>query len=173
MTKFLDETEACIPALRRYARALTGNREKADDLVQDTLERAIRKQRLWSPRGSLQGWLFTLLTNIYRNDLRTQNRRPQLTPIDDLTIDPSSAPEQPGQLALAETKRALSYLPDEQKQVLLLVALEGFTYKEAASILNIPQGTLMSRLGRARTNLRQLVEEGPPKKGKSQLRSIK
>lgn len=173
MSKFLDEIEGCIPGLRRYALALTGNRERAADLVQDTLERALRKQRLWSPTGALQSWLFTLLINIYRNDLRAQSRRPHLTPLDELTIDPASAPQQPEQLALNETKRALAHLPEEQKQVLLLVALEGFTYKEAAKILNIPQGTLMSRLARARANLRKLVEEGTSGQDKGQLRSVK
>ncbi len=173
MTKFLDEIEACIPALRRYAGALTGNWEHADDLVQDALERAIRKQRLWSPSGSLQSWLFKLQTNIYRNDLRRQKRRPPLTLIDDLTVDPSIPPDQPARLALAETKRALAYLPDEQRQALLLVALEGFSYKEATVILDIPQGTLMSRLGRARKNLRQIIDEGLPPKGKKHLRSAK
>jgi len=169
MTNFLDEIEACIPALRRYARALTSSLERADDLVQDTLERAIRKQRLFSPKGSLRTWLFTILTNIFRNDLRAAKRRPHLTPIDELAEEPQSAPEQHGRLALSETALAIECLPDEQRQVLLLVALEGFAYKEAAAILDIPQGTLMSRLGRARANLRKLTDEG----GKSHLRSVK
>jgi RNA polymerase sigma-70 factor, ECF subfamily len=169
MREFLDEIGTFTPALRRYARALTGDIERADDLVQDTLERAIRKQGLFSPKGSLRSWLFTVMINIYRNNLRSQKRRPHLTPIDELTVEPLNAPEQHVRLALAETKRAIEQLPDEQRQVLLLVALEGFSYKEATAILEIPQGTLMSRLGRARANLRKLTGEGE----KSRLRSVK
>jgi RNA polymerase sigma-70 factor (ECF subfamily) len=168
MSDFLNELEAHIPPLRRYARALTGNADQADDLVQDALERAINKRRLFMPNSSLRAWLFTILNNMYKNNLRSQNRRPHLTPIDNLATEPSYLPEQHDRLALAETAGAIERLPNEQRQVLLLVALEGFAYKEAADILGIPQGTLMSRLGRARTTLKKLTEEGEATK----LRSV-
>ncbi|GAA6211830.1 sigma-70 family RNA polymerase sigma factor [Hyphomicrobiales bacterium 4NK60-0047b] len=173
MTQLLDEIEACIPALRRYARALTGNADLADDLVQDCLERAIRKRHLWSPTGNLKSWLFTMLINIYRNQLRALKNRPALASIDEMSNEPSVAASQPDQVALAETRRALGTLPLEQREVLLLVTIEGMPYKEAATILGIPIGTLMSRLGRGRKRLRQLVDYEPKKTETSSLRRVK
>lgn len=169
MTDFLDEIADCVPALRRYARALTRDRDAGDDLVQDCLERAIRKRRLWRPTGPLQAWLFKLLLNLHRNELRGR-RRAHLVPIDEMTAEISSPPEQPGRLALNETAEALERLSDEQRQVLLLVALEGFSYAEAANILGIPLGTLMSRLGRARATLRSLIDKETAAR---RLRSVK
>lgn len=151
---FLDEIEATVPALRRYARALTRNADRADDLVQDCLERAIRKRRLFSPTGPLQAWLFRILINLWRNDLRFERRRGAHVPIDSLASEPSVAPAQPGRIALAEMSRAIDGLPDDQREALLLVVLEGMSYQDAASALGIPAGTLMSRIGRARSALR-------------------
>ena len=159
MIEHLDEIAECVPALRRYARALTGDRDAADDLVQDCLERAIGKRRLWRPSGPLRAWLFKILLNIYRNDERSRRRRAHVVPADALVAEPASPPEQPGRLALAETARALDQLPEEQRIALLLVALEGFSYAEAAALLGLPTGTLMSRLGRARATLRRLTGE--------------
>jgi RNA polymerase sigma-70 factor (ECF subfamily) len=159
MSQFLDEIGACVPPLRRYARSLTRNAEHADDLVQDCLERAIRKQALWRPTGPLKAWLFRMLLNLYRNELRNARRRPQTTPIDQVAQLPSTPAPQPGRLALAETAAALELLPEEQREALLLVVLEGFSYAEAAAALEIPQGTLMSRLSRARAGLRRLTGE--------------
>jgi RNA polymerase sigma-70 factor (ECF subfamily) len=152
--QFLDEIEDCVPALRRYARALTRNADRADDLVQDCLERAIRKKNLWRPTGPLQAWLFKILLNIYRNDARHRRRAGDTLPLESLVAEPSTPATQPGRLALAEMARAIDALPGEQREVLLLVVLEGFGYAEAASILSIPAGTLMSRLSRARAALR-------------------
>ncbi len=87
MSQFLDRIEECVPPLRRYARALTHNSDLADDLVQDCLERAIRKSGLWRPTGSLQAWLFKMLLNIYRNDLRQRRRAPESMPIASLPAD--------------------------------------------------------------------------------------
>lgn len=158
MSRFLDEIEACLPSLRRYARALTRDADLADDLVQDCLERAIRKSGLWRPRGPLRAWLFKILVNIHRNDLRRRRRRPAHMPLEGLGAQLHSAPQQYGRLALAETARALEYLPDDQHEALLLVALEGLSYHEAAGVLGIPVGTLMSRLGRARARLKELTD---------------
>lgn len=157
MQHFLDEMQACVPALRRYARGLTRNSDLADDLVQDCLERAIRKQRLWRPVGPLQAWLFKVLLNLYRNDARQRRRRGESVPIDALAIEPSVPASQHARLALAEINRALGTLPDEQREALLLVVLEGVSYAEAAAIIGVPIGTLMSRLGRARSALRTIV----------------
>ncbi|MCT7666086.1 sigma-70 family RNA polymerase sigma factor [Shinella kummerowiae] len=169
MSQLMDEIEECVPALRRYARALTHDPDRADDLVQDSLERAIRKRGLWRPSGSVRSWMFRILLNVYRNDLRRQRRSP--VPLSLETIpgsDPAGLDVQPGRLALAETARAMQALPLEQREVLLLVAVEEMKYSEAAAILSIPIGTLMSRLARARSTLRDLTQTGTPK-----LRSVK
>lgn len=157
LTEFLDEIEACVPALRRYARALTRNIDRADDLVQDCLERAIRKRRLWLPTGPLRAWLFKMLLNLYRNEARHRRRRGDHVPLETMVIEPSIPAPQPGRIALNEMARAIEVLPDEQREALLLVVLEGMSYAEAAAVLGIPDGTLMSRLSRARTALRGLT----------------
>jgi len=169
MSQLMDEIEECVPALRRYARALTHDPDRADDLVQDSLERAIRKRGLWRPSGSVRSWMFRILLNVYRNDLRRQRRSP--APLSLETIpggDPAGLDVQPGRGARAETARAMQALPLEQREVLLLVAVEEMKYAEAAAILSIPIGTLMSRLARARSTLRDLTQTGTPR-----LRSVK
>ena len=168
MDQFLDQVEACVPALRRYARALTRNVDLADDLVQDCLERAIAKRGLFRPTGPVRAWLFTILLNLYRNDLRSSHRRGEQVDIDSIPELSTPAP-QPGHIALAELARAIETLPLDQKEALLLVTLEGIPYAEAAGIIGIPLGTLMSRLGRARTALRLLT--GTP--AEPHLRTVK
>ena len=168
MDQFLDQVEACVPALRRYARALTRNIDLADDLVQDCLERAIAKRGLFRPTGPVRAWLFTILLNLYRNGLRSSHRRGEQVDIDSVPEFSTPAP-QPGHIALAEMARAIETLPLEQKEALLLVALEGLPYQEAADILQVPIGTLMSRLGRARSALRVLT--GTP--AEPHLRTVK
>ena len=168
MVDFLDEVEACVPALRRYARALTRNIDQADDLVQDCLERAISRRGLFRPRGPLRPWLFTILTNLHRNARRTEHRRGESVDIDSVP-EFGTPPPQPGHLALVELARAIETLPLDQKEALLLVTLEGLAYQDAADILSIPIGTLMSRLGRARATLRQLTGAEP----QPHLRTVK
>lgn len=169
MSQLMDEIEKCVPALRRYARALTHDPDKADDLVQDCLERAIRKRGLWRPSGSVRSWVFRILLNVYRNDLRQLRRSPAPVSLETLPgSDPAGPDVQPGRLALAETARAMQALPLEQREVLLLVAVEEMSYAEAATVLSIPVGTLMSRLARARATLREAMQAGAPK-----LRSVK
>lgn len=169
MSSFLDEIEGCVPALRRYARALTRNADRADDLVQDCIERALRKQGLFRPTGPLQAWLYRVLLNVYRNGLRQSRRRGDHLSLDDMVIEPAVPAPQPGRVALAEMSRAIDQLPDEQREALLLVVLEGVSYEEAAGILEIPAGTLMSRLSRARAALRQLTGMGE----EPRLRTVK
>lgn len=170
MTAFLDEIEAAVPALRRYARALTRDADRADDLVQDCIERALRKQGLFRPTGPLLAWLYRVLLNLYRNSLR-QTRRHGGEPLDldAMLVEPSIAAPQPGRIALSEMSRAIDRLPSEQREALLLVALEGLSYQDAAAVLEIPAGTLMSRLSRAREKLRQLT--GAPEEPR--LRTVK
>jgi RNA polymerase sigma-70 factor (ECF subfamily) len=166
---FLDEIETCVPALRRYARALTRNADRADDLVQDCLERAIRKRGLFRPTGPLQGWLFRMLVNLWRNSLRSERRRGEHVGYETLLVEPSIPAPQHGRLALGEMNRALDRLPDDQRETLLLVVLEGVSYEEAATILGIPIGTVMSRLSRARAALRALTGAGD----EPRLRTVK
>ncbi len=168
MDSFLDQLEACVPALRRYARALTRSADLADDLVQDCLERAIARRGLFRPSGPVRAWLFTILLNLHRNALRASHRRGETVDFDTIP-EPSTPAPQPGHIALAEMARAIESLPLEQKEALLLVTLEGLAYGEAAEILKIPLGTLMSRLGRARAALRTLT--GTP--AEPHLRTVK
>jgi len=167
--EFLDEIEKSVPALRRYARALTRNADRADDLVQDCIERALRKRLLFRPTGPVQAWLFRILVNLWRNALRSERRRGEHLAYDALLVEPSTPPPQPGRLALGEMSRALDRLPDDQRETLLLVVLEGVSYQEAATILGVPIGTVMSRLSRARANLRALTGSGD----EPRLRSVK
>ena len=168
MVDILHEIEAAVPALRRYARALTRDIDRADDLVQDCLERALAKRGLFRPRGPVRAWLFTILVNLHRNGLRSARRRGEMVDFDSIP-EPAVPPAQPGHLALAELDRAIGTLPLEQKEALLLVTLEGLPYQEAATILDIPLGTLMSRLGRARATLKTLT--GAP--AEPHLRTVK
>jgi RNA polymerase sigma-70 factor (ECF subfamily) len=166
---FLDEIAAAVPALRRYARALTRDAERADDLVQDCLERAIRKRGLFAPTGPLKGWLYRMLVNVYRNDGRRDRRRGPHVPLDDLLLEPGIPAPQPGRIALNEMSRAIDRLPVDQREALLLVVLDSLTYSEASEALGIPIGTLMSRLGRARAALRQMTGHND----EPRLRSVK
>ncbi|APZ43951.1 RNA polymerase sigma factor [Acidihalobacter ferrooxydans] len=150
--------EAHIPRLRRYARALVGDAVRADDLVQDTLERALRKFSLWRRGSDLRAWLFTLMHNIYINQRRAE--RPNV-PWDE-THDTPVRGRQEDQLVLRDLHTALEALPPEFREVVLLVGLEEFSYAEAARVLGIPPGTVMSRLSRGRERLRRMLEGDPP-----------
>ena len=156
-----DAIIAEIPRLRRYARALTGNGDLADDLVQDTLERALEKWRLWQPERELRPWLFSIMHNLHV-DGRRRDHRVDFRPDDDLPLPAQRASQQDG-LELRDLDRALALLPPEQREVLLLVGLEELSYAEVAKALNIPQGTVMSRLSRARARFKLLLAgEAPP-----------
>lgn len=147
-----------LPRLRRYARALTGDVVRADDLVQDTLERALARLDLWQPGSDLRAWLFTLMHNLFVNQLRT--RRPQDTTLDEALDIPVSGGQMEA-LAARDMHAALVRLPDEQREVILLVGLEQFSYAEAAQVLGVPVGTIMSRLARARERMRHMLAGAP------------
>jgi RNA polymerase sigma-70 factor (ECF subfamily) len=151
--------EQHIPRLRRYARALTGDRVMADDLVQDTLERAWNKLHLWRRGSDLRAWLFTVMHNVYVNQLRSRAAYAAV-PLDESELNITEGPRQTDRLEIRDLDIALRKLPDEQREVLLLVALEQLSYEETARALGIPIGTVMSRLSRARERLRRLVS-GP------------
>jgi RNA polymerase sigma-70 factor (ECF subfamily) len=148
-----------IPRLRRYARALTGDRSAADDLVQDTLERALSRFHLWRQGSDLRAWLFTIMHNIYVNQTRSRMRHPHET-LDEPSAEALQARE-PDWSELRDIDDALSRLPAEQRAVLLLVGLEQFTYEEAAQVLEVPIGTVMSRLSRGRDRLRLILDSDP------------
>ncbi len=146
-----------IPRLRRYARALAGNRADADDLVQDTLERAWSRAPLWRSVVDMRAWLFGIMHNLHVDAVR----RGQIstTELDDETPAGALAPTQGDRLAVADLQTALDCLPLEQREVLLLVALEDMPYAEIARTVGIPIGTVMSRLARGRERLRQLLAD--------------
>ena len=169
MPDFLSEIEQCIPSLRRYARALMRDRERADDLVQDCLERAISRRRLYRPNGSLRAWLFTIMHNLYANDVRRRSTQPGLIPVDDVDQVLSRPAEQTDRLVMRDVSAALDTLSEDQRQVLLLVALEGLSYAEVATVQGVPIGTVMSRLSRARERLGVLLDGDPA----SRIRRIK
>jgi RNA polymerase sigma-70 factor (ECF subfamily) len=149
-----------IPALRRYARALVGDAAQADDLVQDCLERAVSRAHQWRQSGSLRGWLFTIMHNINANQRRSAARAPGWDPIERAENSVGRPGNQIDRLMLQEVVTALGGLSLEQRQVLLLVALEGLRYEEVAQVLGVPIGTVMSRLSRARDRLRDLSQSG-------------
>ncbi len=149
-----------IPRLRRYARALTGNANAADDLVQDCLERAWSKFHLWRTGTNMRAWMFTIMHNIHVNQVRKTGSRPRLVSLADWTDDKGSKPSQEKRVEVRNVETALTKLPEEQRAVVLLVGLEELSYQEVARVLDIPIGTVMSRLSRGREKLRQLLAEG-------------
>lgn len=157
VNSFQQSIEAAIPALRRYARALTRDAETADDLVQDTLVRALRSEHLFHG-GAVRSWLYTILTNLNRNRLRSLARRPLVTQLQDDDAADLAGPEAGGR----DIERALALLAEEQRTALLLVVLEGLTYREVAEVQGVPIGTVMSRLARARIQIKAYLDGGRP-----------
>lgn len=146
-----------LPRLRRYARALTGDRYAADDLVQDTVERALNKLALWRPGSRLDSWLMTVMHNVFVNQTHRAATRRE-TSLDDAPAETAARATQADGLEVRDVQSALQQLSPEQREVLLLVALEEYSYDEAAQVLGIPRGTVMSRLSRARDRLHQLLD---------------
>src|SRR3954464_11975605 len=162
MTDFGSLVEVEIPRLRRYARALTRDVVRADDLVQNCLVRAVAKQHLWQPGTDLRAWLFTILHNQHVNEVRRSAREGNNVSIDDaapMLTTPSNAFDA---VQLRDLEAAMARLPEEQRQAILLVGLEGLPYEEVAAILKVPVGTIRSRLSRGRDQLRRLM--GMPEK---------
>jgi RNA polymerase sigma-70 factor (ECF subfamily) len=153
LATFQKNVEATIPALRRYARALTRDSDVADDLVQDTLVRALRSEHLFHG-DEVRSWLYTILTNLNRNRLRSLARRPAMS-----SIEENDAPDMPGPEAGGrDIERALASLVEDQRNALLLVALEGLSYREVAEVQGVPIGTVMSRLARARVQIKNHLD---------------
>jgi RNA polymerase sigma factor (sigma-70 family) len=148
-----------VPRLRRYARALVGNRDDADDLVQDTLERAWAKSAMWRGVTDMRAWLFGIMHNLHVDGVR----RPKLHTVvlDEDTPEIPVASTQSDRLAVLDLQSALERLPVEQREIVLLIALEDLSYAEVAATLGIPIGSVMSRLSRGRERLRSLMEGRP------------
>ena len=156
LDEFTLRVNELIPRLRRYARALTGERTAADDLVQDTLERAWVKLHLWRSGSDLRAWLFTIMHNVHVNQVRSRATTATL-PLDDDMPDAPVRATQADMLEVRDIDSALQRLPVEQREVLLLIALEHLSYQGTADALGIPIGTVMSRLARARDRLRIML----------------
>ena len=169
MTDFRHRLEEEIPRLRRYARALTRNAVRADDLVQETLTRALRKEHLWQPGTDLRAWLFTIMHNLNVNEVRRLVKDEALVDIVDCSSKLTATTDPTASRQLQELDRAIAQLPADQRHVLLLVGLEGMDYQGTAAVLNIPVGTVRSRLSRGRDLLRKLmgIERPPRQVGRS------
>ncbi len=154
MNSFAADLEALIPRLRRYAHALTRQSGRADDLVQDTLERAWSRRAQWHAGSDLRAWSFAIMHNLFINGLRRfEVEAAPEAPIDEPLVS--------GGESLLDLERALARLPPEQRTVLLLVGLEDLSYAQTAAVLGVPIGTVMSRLARARIALRALMDGLP------------
>lgn len=151
-----------IPRLRRYARALTGDRTQADDLVQECLARAWQKLALWRRGSDLRAWLFTILHNLHVNEIRHRRSRPEPQVLDETAFEVAHHASVDDGLRLRDLEAALRQLPAEQRQVVLLVGLEDMSYEDTARTLGIPVGTVMSRLARGRERLRALMNGTGP-----------
>lgn len=151
---------SCIPSLRRYARGLVRDRDLADDLVQDTLERAWSRFSFWQKRGELRAWMFGIMHNHFVDRLRSARSRPEDTTGEEPPEQPHRA-QQADALEVRDLEQALQRVPSEQQEVLLLVGVEELTYQEVATALGIPIGTVMSRLSRARARLRAELQGRP------------
>jgi RNA polymerase sigma-70 factor (ECF subfamily) len=149
----LSQIEASIPALRRYAWSLLRNSHDADDLVQDCLVRALDSMATGPAISAVRPWLFTIMHNLFVSRWRTMRRRQEVSSDSGVSTEISVGPEQEGTLARRDLLAGLDRLTEDQRQVLLLVSVEGLGYREVATILGIPVGTVMSRLSRARDNL--------------------
>ena len=150
---------ACIPSLRRYARGLVSDSARADDLVQDTLERAWSRFPLWQRRGEIRAWMFGIMHNQFVDGVRARRSRPEDSSGDDLPEIAQRA-TQSDRIEVQDLDRVLQRLPVDQREILLLIAVEQMSYLEAAAVMGVPVGTVMSRLARARERLRHELQGG-------------
>ena len=158
MSQFHRLVEGEIPRLRRYARALTRRADRADDLVQETLVRAIAKSDLWQAGTDIRAWLFTIMHNQHVNMVRRAMRDDATVDIEQMSSSLMAITDPTASRQLRELDTALARLSAEQREVILLVGLEGMSYEAAAQILDVPVGTVRSRLSRGRDALRQLMD---------------
>ena len=159
-----------IPRLRRYARALTGDENRADDLVQDCLARALARLNLWKPGTDMRAWLFTIMHNLFVNQCKRQSKQADVTTFAVGNVL-QSYDNSEMDARLSELQSGLQRLAPEQREVLLLVNIEGFSYQQVAGVLDIPSGTVMSRLHRGRQELLKWMSGEPT--ARSGLRGVK
>ena len=164
MKNFAVDLESLIPRLRRYARALTQHPARADDLVQDTLERAWTRRMQWQAGSDLRAWTFAIMHNVFINSLR----RFEAEVVPDRYFEEGLPFAQD---VLLDLERAFARLVPEQRTVLLLISLEDLSYQQVSLVLGVPVGTVMSRLARARAALRALME-GMPALEPSSIRPV-
>ena len=169
------EIEALIPRLRRFARTLTHDPVAADDLVQETLRRALGKIHLWQSGTDLRAWLFAILHHQHINEFRRRARECACAELSAGHRQPVE-PNQAQRLELRDLARALDQLPEQHRTALLLVAVDGMQYEEAASLLNLPIGTVRSRVSRSRATLRiltdRLPQRGSPRPGSPKFQGM-
>lgn len=158
MRDFESRLEVEMPSLRRYARTLLRDADRADDLLHDCLERALSYRHLFVRSDNLHAWLFRIMRNVYLNNLRTARRRPRIIGLEE-GLSLATPAEQIPRVEIAETLAAFDRLPVEQREVLLMVVVEGHSYRGAARILGVPAGTVMSRMARAREQLKELAPD--------------
>jgi RNA polymerase sigma-70 factor, ECF subfamily len=164
-----EEMLATVPRLRAFAVSLSGSVDRADDLVQETLLRAWSHLDSFEPGSNMSAWLFTILRNLFRSEYR--KRRREVEDADGVYSERlSSMPEQTGHIEMREFRTALSQLPEDQREALILVGASGFAYDEAAQICNCAVGTIKSRVHRARTHLAKILalDETPLNDGESE-----
>ncbi|MGH6880338.1 RNA polymerase sigma factor [Hypericibacter sp.] len=169
-----EELVTLLPRLRRFAYGLAGNMADGDDLLQSACLRALDRADQWRPGTRLDSWVYRILQNLWIDQIRSRRRREIAVDEDVMASFPGGdqAREMEAKLGLAEARREVAKLPAEQRAVLLLVSVEGASYKEAAEILEIPIGTVMSRLSRARLTLGQaLSAESPASSDATRARS--
>ena len=152
-----------LPRLRRFCLGLTASRDLADDLVQATCERALARLHQWQPDTRLDSWMFTIAKTVWINDWHRRQTRGVEVELDDMDASQSADSEKATEssILLKRVLEQMKRLPEEQQELLLLVCVEGFSYRETAEILDIKVGTVMSRLARARQKIRELMTESP------------
>jgi RNA polymerase sigma-70 factor (ECF subfamily) len=163
MTAFKRELVELLPRLRRFAWTLTGSRADAEDVVQAAVERALRHADTWQQGTRLDSWLYRIMQNLWRDELRAHRRRTE--PLDSVLDLPGDDGRDIAlnQIEAAETRAALTELPEDQRLVLTLVVLDGMSYQQAAAVLDVPVGTVMSRLARARAKLSARLRGDAPR----------
>lgn len=165
LTASRDEIAKHIPRLRRFAVGLTRDRTQADDLVQDTLVKAIANEHQFQDGTNLNAWLLKIMRNNYVSELRRRAVRPEVTVNDETTLVRAAPASQSDHLELKELERALGTLSSDQRMAILLISLEGLSYEEAAGVMDVPVGTIRSRVSRARQMLRRELEQLSPLAG--------
>ena len=159
--RFGDQLIAVLPRLRRFARGLTGSAVEADDLVQAACERALARQHQFQQGTRFDSWMFRIVQTIWIDQVRSRDIRKENTEFpDDRLGSDEPVRRVEARLALAEVRRAVDRLPPDQRTALLLVTVDGLSYREAAEVVQVPVGTIMSRLARARIALQQQIEAG-------------